>query len=245
MLASNSGRDPSAGRLAAAALLRGSFLFSGLDEDLLCKIIGLAVPKRYADGALLFSKGDEADGLLAVAGGQVRISVLSAAGKEILLNLLGPGAIFGEIGLLDGRPRTANAVAKGPLDVVLLRRRDFLPLLDQSPDLSRHIVALLCERLRWTSALIEDAAFLDLEGRLAKRLLLMADTYGRTVPGGVRIDVRISQQDLGQMVDASREKVNRRLHGLRQRGAIEIDDGHVVITDRHALERLANGAHLG
>ncbi len=243
MLASDTRPDPAAAQ-SASALLRGSFLFAGLEEDLLCRIIDLAVSKRYANGELLFSKGDEADGLLAVASGQVRISVLSAAGKEILLNLLGPGEIFGEIGLLDGRPRTANAVAKGPLDVVLLRRRDFLPLLDKSPDLSRHIVALLCERLRWTSALIEDAAFLDLEGRLAKRLLLMADSYGRPVPAGVRIELRLSQQDLGQMVDASREKVNRRLQGLRQRGVIEIDDGYVVITDRRALERLANGADL-
>ena len=244
MLASDTGDDPTAVR-SAAALLRGSFLFSGLDEDLVRRIIGLAVSKRYADGELLFSKGDEADGLLAVASGQVRISVLSAAGKEILLNLLGPGEIFGEIALLDGRPRTASAVAKGPLNVILLRRRDFLPLLDQSPALSRHIVALLCERLRWTSALIEDAAFLDLEGRLAKRLLLMADDHGKAVPTGVRIDLRLSQQDLGQMVDASREKVNRRLQVLRQRGAIAIDDGYVVITDRPVLERLANGADLG
>ena len=244
MLASDTGPDLASAQ-SASALLRSSFLFAGLEEDLLCRIIRLAVSKRYAEGELLFSKGDEADGLLAVARGQVRISVLSAAGKEILLNLLGPGEIFGEIGLLDGRPRTANAVAKGPLEVVLLRRRDFLPLLDQSPDLSHHIVALLCERLRWTSALIEDAAFLDLEGRLAKRLLLMAETYGRTVAGGVRIELRLSQQDLGQMVDASREKVNRRLHGLRQRGAIDIDDGYVVITDRQALERLAHGADLG
>ena len=244
MLARETGLDHTAGQPLASTLLRGSFLFSGLGEDLLCRIIRLAVTRCYVDGELLFSKGDAADGLLAVASGQVRISVLSAAGKEILLNLLGPGEIFGEIGLLDGQPRTANAVAKGPLEVVLLRRRDFLPLLDESPALSRHIVALLCERLRWTSALIEDAAFLDLEGRLAKRLLLMADTYGRTVPAGVRIELRLSQQDLGQMVDASREKVNRRLHGLRQRGAIDIDHGYVVITDRQALERLAHGADL-
>lgn len=233
-----------AGRDQALALFRGNRLLRGLEDELLRRISGFAVTKRYGDGALLFAKGDAAEGLFAVVSGQVRISVYSGAGKEVLLNLLGPGDSFGEIALLDGWPRTANAVAQGPLTVLLLRRSEFLRVVDREPRLARHVIELLCDRLRWVSGTVEDTAFLDLEGRLAKRLLHMAGVYGQPVADGRRLSIRISQQDLAMMVNASREKVNRKLRLLRRQDAIRMDRGHIVITDQDALERLAADADL-
>ena len=222
----------------ALDLIRKSFLFAGLPDALLAKAAAPAVTRTIEHGTRLFAKGDPADGLHGVLAGKVRISVQSAAGKEVLLNILEPGAFFGEIALLDGQPRTADASAIGKTTLVLLRRRDFLALLDREPAISRHLMELLCQRLRWTSALIEDGAFLDLSARLAKRLLRLADVYGKETDQGTRIALRLSQQDLGDMLGATREAVNKQLQALRRSNIVAFDPNGILLRDRAALENM-------
>src|SRR5262249_26345289 len=159
---------------------------------------GYARVERFRKGATIFHKGDPGSGLMAVLAGEVKISVPSAEGKEAVLNVIPAGSVFGEIALLDGRPRTADAVATEDCDVLVLDRREFVPLLRANPDLALRLMELLCGRLRRTSEQVEDVMFLDLEGRLAKALLRLAGEQGRG--GAPATQVRITQRELGQMI---------------------------------------------
>jgi CRP-like cAMP-binding protein len=222
----------------ASRILAGSFLFEDLDPVLLEQLSQRATVKRLADGELLFEKGDPADGLYAVEAGKIRISSLSGSGKEIVLNVLAPGAVFGEIALLDGEPRTASARAVGPTRILFISREDFFDIFDREAKLRRHITALLCRRLRWVSALLEDANFLDLTARLVKRLLWLAERHGGPDPDGIRIALPLSQQELGYMLGVTREAVNKKLRELEKSGLITRRDGRLVIRDEDGLKKI-------
>lgn len=226
-------------------LLADHFLFRDSPAASLGRILDLSVTREMADGEVLFLKGDEPDGLYGVLGGRVKICVDSGGGKEIILNILEAGEIFGEIALLDGEPRTADARAMGPASLLLLRRRDFLPYLERDPQLCLHLMTLLCRRLRWTSGLIEDAAFLGLPGRLAKRLLGLAQASGETTADGVAIGLRLSQHELGHMLGVTREAVNKVLQRWRRRGLVDMDQGHIVLRDTAALAAIVKDEGLG
>lgn len=226
-------------------LLADHFLFRDSPAASLGPILDLSVTREMADGEVLFLKGDEPDGLYGVLVGRVKICVDSGGGKEIILNILEAGEIFGEIALLDGEPRTADARAMGPASLLLLRRRDFLPYLERDPQLCLHLMTLLCRRLRWTSGLIEDAAFLGLPGRLAKRLLGLAQASGETTADGVAIGLRLSQHELGHMLGVTREAVNKVLQRWRRRGLVDMDQGHIVLRDTAALAAIVKDEGLG
>ncbi|AUG51359.1 Crp/Fnr family transcriptional regulator [Thalassospira marina] len=227
----------------ASRILAGSFLFEDLDPALLEQLSESATIKRLADGDLLFEKGDPADGLYAVEAGKIRISSLSGSGKEIVLNVLAPGAVFGEIALLDSEPRTASARAVGPTRLLYISRENFFEIFDRETELRRHITALLCRRLRWVSALLEDANFLDLTARLIKRLLWLAERHGGPDPEGIRIALPLSQQELGYMLGVTREAVNKKLRELEKAGLITRRDGRLVIRDKDGLaDLLANAS---
>jgi len=187
---------------------------------------------------MLFAKGDEGDALYGVIGGNIAICASGPAGKEVILSVMEVGDIFGEVALIDGLPRTADARALEPSDILMIRRRDFLPLLEREPKLCIHLLQLLCERLRQTNALVEDAAFLSLSARLAKRLLSLATLYGERTPDGVRIGLRLSQSSLAQMLGTSRESVNKHLQEWVRAGWIDVARSSVTIKDRAALEQV-------
>ena len=222
----------------ASRILAGSFLFEDLDPELLAQLSNQASVRRMDDGELLFEKGAPADGLYAVEAGKIRISTVSYTGKEIVLNVLAPGAVFGEIALLDGEPRTATARAVGPTRLLFISRDDFFEIFDREAPLRRHITALLCRRLRWVSDLLEDANFLDLTGRLVKRLLWLAERHGGPDPEGIRIALPLSQQELGLMLGVTREAVNKKLRDLEKRDLITRRDGRLVIRDTDGLKNL-------
>ena len=218
-------------------LLARHYLFRGVDPATMSRVGEMAVTKRLDRGERLFQKGDEGDALFGVLEGQVRISAPSLSGKEMILNLMEEGDIFGEIALLDGGDRTADATAMTRCELLMLRRRDFMQFLEREPKLAIHLLKLLCERVRWTSNLIEDAAFLPLPNRLAKRLLAIADIHGdERDDGSVRITSKISQSELGQMMGTARETVNRHLQAWRRQGWVDMEKNHIVILDRDALE---------
>jgi CRP-like cAMP-binding protein len=219
------------------SLLRRHFLFRDLDEDVLCRLEGLAAAARPVPaGGTIFLKGDEGDALYGVLSGRVRISTGSPSGKLVLLNIMEAGEIFGEIALIDGRPRTADATALTACELVALRRADFRAFLEREPLLAIHLLEMLCERVRRTSERIEDTAFLGVPARLAKRLLQMAEHDGAPAAGGgVRVAWPLSQGELGQMLGMSRESLNKRLHRWQARGWIAVDRRGVTIRDRGAL----------
>jgi CRP/FNR family transcriptional regulator, cyclic AMP receptor protein len=176
--------------------------------------------------------------MMAVLRGTVKISSLSVAGKEIVLNIIAAGEIFGEIALLDGEDRTADATAMTDCELLVVDRRDFLPLLENNPELSGMLLRVLCQRLRQTSAQVEDVIFRHLESRIAKSLLHLARSVGEHGADGRALGIRLSQQELGNIVGSSRESVNRQLQLWHKAGLVELAKGSIVIRDQTALERL-------
>lgn len=188
----------------------------------------------------VFHKSDEASVMLLVLSGHVLISSTSPEGKEVVLNLINPGEMFGEISLLDGRERTADATAIEPADILVVERRNVLPLLERNPSLCIAMIALLCSRLRATSAQVEDVTFLDLRARLAKKLYGFAQVYGQRSEStdGIaraRIGLRLTQRELGAMMGTSREAVNKQLRAWIEEGLLAVERGVITILDLDAF----------
>lgn len=211
-------------------------LFGNLPAADVDMLAGYARVERFRKGATIFHKGDTGGGLMAVLDGQVKISVPSAEGKEAVLNIIRAGQVFGEIALLDGQPRTADAVAMVDCDLLVLDRREFVPLLRANPDLALRIMELLCARLRRTSEQVEDVMFLHLEGRLAKALLRLSQDQGGGGTPSAR--VAITQRELGQMIGMSRESTNKQLQDWQRRGWVRLVKGGVELVDRDALQEM-------
>jgi CRP/FNR family cyclic AMP-dependent transcriptional regulator len=214
-------------------LLRNSALFARLPDDEIDAILKHAAIRRYDAHAQIFHKGDPGSTMMALLRGRVVITAPSSEGKEIILNIINEGEIFGEIALLDGKERTADATAMTDCELLVVTRRSFLPLLER-PNMVRELLSVLCERLRRTSEQVEDVLFLDVEARIAKTLLRLAEDDGVAFPGG-RVVLGMSQRELGNLVGASREKVNRQLQAWRRAGIISIEDGAIFIRDPAAL----------
>jgi len=215
-------------------------LFGELDPDVIDRIAGLSRPVTLSGDQTLFFKGDEGDALYGVRNGRIRISASDPEGKEIVINIMGPGDIFGEIALLDGRPRTADAMAMVPTELYQIRRADFVRLLEDEPELSTHLIELLCLRLRVTTELLEDSAFLSLPARLAKRLLALSE-YSEATDAGER-SIKISQAELGQLMGTSRESINKHLQAWRKEDWINLGRGRVSIVDPEALQDLVEAS---
>ncbi|MBL8700608.1 MAG: Crp/Fnr family transcriptional regulator [Alphaproteobacteria bacterium] len=213
-------------------------LFGNLPPEDIESIASYARVERFRKGATIFHKGDLGAGLMAVLLGEVKISVPSSEGKEAVLNIIRAGQVFGEIALLDGQPRTADAVAMSDCDLLVLDRREFVPLLRSNPDLALRIMELLCARLRRTSEQVEDVMFLHLEGRLAKALLRLSRDQGQ---GGESARcVAITQRELGQMIGMSRESTNKQLQDWQRNGWVKLVKGGVEIADPTALDAMTD-----
>ena len=200
------------------------------------ELLDHAHTRRYAPGAVVFRKDDPGDGLYGVLAGRIVVTVESAEGKELILNMFGPGEFFGEIALLDGKGRTATAVAREASELLFLSRADFLPFLQQRHEAAVRIIAFLCARLRRTTDLVEDSAFLNVSSRLAKQLAALAG--GGAVPPRT---IRLSQEELAHTLGVSREIVSRQLAVWREAGFVEIGRGRIVVRDGKALDRIVAG----
>jgi CRP/FNR family transcriptional regulator, cyclic AMP receptor protein len=223
---------------AGKMMLQGSPLFRGLPPATLERMAALATQRGYRRGEIVFSAGDAGDALFGVVSGRIRISSGNAAGREIFLNIMEPGDTFGEIALLDGGPRTATATAIEAAELVSIRREPFFDLLGREPKAALELLRLCGERLRWTSGLLEDAAFLDAPARLAKRLLSLGELHGEDSPGG-RL-VRISQEELASFLGVSRQAVNEQLQGWKAKGWVTLGRGTVAVRDAAALRSLVS-----
>lgn len=230
-------------------ILSGNQLLSSLQPSELEELLSLAAIEEYRANDVIFHKGDPGDRLYAILSGRVGISTVSREGKELFLNILDPGEVFGEIAVLDGHERTAGARAIKPTQLVGIGRGEFLAFLARHPKLCLRVIEVLCERLRWTSDTIENTIFLQIPRRLAKRILILVERMGRPVdPGdetaGVRIDMKLSQEDLGNMLGVTRESVNKGLRSLQQSGVISHEGGFLVVHDVETLRNLISNGEL-
>jgi CRP/FNR family cyclic AMP-dependent transcriptional regulator len=221
-------------------LLENHVLLGQLASGDLDKLVSYARVVRYRADDNIFLKGSPGTGMMAVIAGRVKITAPSPDGKEVILNLINPGEIFGEIALLDGKERTADAVALTDCELLVLERRDFLPFLNARPELCVRLLAILCERLRRTSEQVEEILFLELPGRFARSLLRLAQSHGEKVAGGTRITLPLSQREFGEMVGISREGINKQLHAWQREGWLSLEKGEIVIRNTAALKRAAD-----
>src|SRR6201995_1491751 len=190
-------------------------IFIDLDSealDQLCRYAKHTVLKR---GATIFSKGDPGNSLYAVVAGTVKISISSPDGRNAILNLIGPGETFGEMSVLDGQTRSADATANTNCEIYVIDRRDFLPFMRTQPALSMKFIELLCTRLRWTSDQVEQVILQDLPGRLAGALLRLSEKEKASSAGRA---IAITQQEISEMVGMTRESINKQLRAWAGRG---------------------------
>jgi CRP/FNR family transcriptional regulator, cyclic AMP receptor protein len=187
-------------------------------------------------GATIFAKGDPGTGLMAVLWGSVKISVPTADGREAVLNIINPGEIFGEMALLDGRPRSADAAAMDDCELMVIDRRDFIPFLREQPDIALKFIEILCARIRHTSEQVEDVMYLSFPGRLAKTLLQL--TGGPEAPAAHR-NIRITQRELSSIIGMSRESTNKQLRAWENRKWVRLQRGGIAVLNPAALAKLA------
>src|ERR1700683_4512526 len=218
------------------AVLRKHPVFCDLDSeafDQLCRYAKHAALKR---GATICSKGDPGNSLVAVISGTVKISVSSAEGRSAILNLIGPGEIFGEMSVLDGQPRSADATANTNCEIFIIDRREFLPFVRSQPALAMKFIELLCTRLRWTSDQVEQIILQNLPGRLASALIRLTEKH-KLAPGGRTIAV--TQQEISEMVGMTRESINKQLRIWASRQWVRLEHGAIVVLNEVPLQALA------
>ena len=217
------------------AVLRKHPIFCDLDSeafDQLCRYAKHAALKR---GATICSKGDPGNSLVAVISGTVKISVSSAEGRSAILNLIGPGEIFGEMSVLDGQPRSADATANTNCEIFTIDRREFLPFVRSQPALAMKFIELLCTRLRWTSDQVEQIILQNLPGRLASALIRLTEKH-KLAPGGRTIAV--TQQEISEMVGMTRESINKQLRIWASRKWVRLEHGAIVVLNAEPLQAL-------
>ena len=213
--------------------------FSKLSLPLREAILSRSIVRRLLDGALLGTRGSPADEWCGVAKGSVRVSSVSLSGKQVSLTYVEPGVWFGDIALFDGLPRTHDANAHGETTLLVVRKPDFREILAQHTELYEALLRLNCRRLRLMFDVVEDLNTRPLAARLAKQILLLARSYG--VPQGeeIRIGLQLAQEDLAQLLGASRQRVNQELKGFERDGAVRIEPTRLVVLSKEKLLAIA------
>lgn len=211
-------------------LLSGLELFAQMTNAELDRLVTVTSTRLYAAREVVFREGDSGDEAFAVVYGSLKVIASGADGQEAMLALMGAGETFGELAILDGKPRSATVAALEPTLLLVVDRLRFHALLKETPGLAYKALLVTASRLRRLSERVEDVEFLGLPARLAKKLVELADRYGKPESGGrVRIALRLSQRELGQLVGATRESVNKNLRLLVQHQLLELHKGHLII----------------
>ena len=218
------------------SVLRAHPIFCDLESDALDQLCRYAKHSKLKRGSTIFSKGDPGNSLFAVVSGTVKISNSSADGRSAILNLIGAGEIFGEIAVLDGQARTADATANTGCEIFAIDRREFLPFVRSQPALAMKFIELLCTRLRWTSDQVEQVILQNLPGRLAGALIRLTEKY-KLAPTGRTI--AITQQEISEMVGMTRESINKQLRSWAARNWVRLEHGAIVVLDTAPLQALA------
>lgn len=220
------------------AFLKNQTFFGGLPDAALTALIRKGHTRRFAKGEVIFHRGDPGDRLTVIVSGRVKITNLNADAREIVLNFLEAGDVNGEIAVIDGNERSANAIALEDCEVLVILARDLMPVLTAHSDVMLEIMQVLCHRLRALTAVVEDGT-LAMRGRVAKGLLRLAHQHGRTSRQGIRLELTLSQSDLGKYLGLSRENVSRQLRRLKDDKVITMEGARVIILDAAALATIA------
>jgi CRP/FNR family transcriptional regulator, cyclic AMP receptor protein len=218
------------------SVLRKHPIFCDLEPEALDQLCRYAKHTSLKRGATICSKGDPGNSLFAVISGTVKISISSPEGRNAILNLIGPGEVFGDIAVLDGQERTADATANTNCEIYIIDRRDFLPFVQSQPALAMKFIELLCGRLRRTSEQVEQLILQDLPGRLASALLGL--TEKRTLDSE-SWTIAITQQEISEMVGMTRESINKQLRAWAGRNWVRLEHGAIVVLDANSLRELA------
>ena len=222
-----------------AKLVQSIPLFATLEPEARALIARLIRVRRYSARQALFWEGEPGGALFVTLSGYLKAVTSGGEGKEVLLNVMGPGEVIGELSVLDGQPRSASVIALESCQLATIERAPLLEVMRASPNLAIGMVEVLAQRLRNMSKRCENISSMDISSRLADVLLTLAEKHGQRSGRDVRIPVRLSQQDLGSMVGATRESVNKQLRHWTQGGVLKQEAGRVIITDFEALRSLA------
>jgi CRP/FNR family transcriptional regulator, cyclic AMP receptor protein len=219
------------------SVLRKHPYFADLEPEAFDQLCRYAKHSTLKRGATLFSKGDQGISLYAVISGSVKISISSPDGRNAILNIIGPGEIFGEIALLDGGARSTDASANTNCELFTIDKREFIPFVRSQPTLAMKFIELLCTRLRWTSDQVEQIILQNLPGRLASALLRLTEKH-KLAPQGRTI--AITQQEISEMVGMTRESINKQLRAWAAREWVRLEHGLIVVLKAEPLQILAD-----
>ncbi|GAA3738584.1 Crp/Fnr family transcriptional regulator [Salinactinospora qingdaonensis] len=214
-------------------------LFEALDDDAAAALRNSISEVRLGRGQTLFSEGDAGDRLYVILNGKVKLTRTAADGRENLLSVLGPTEMFGELSLFDPRPRTASAIAVTDVLLAGLGHDDLRPFISSQPEVAIQLLRALATRLRRTNDVMADLVFTDVPGRVAKALLDLADRFGKEGEDGLHVHHDLTQEELAQLVGASRETVNKALAEFALRGWLRIEAKAVVLLDMERMRRRA------
>jgi len=220
-------------------VVRRAPLFAPLDDEAGRALLGEMSTTRLDRGDVLFREGDPGDSLYVISAGKVKLGRTSVDGRENLVAVLGPGEMFGELSLFDPGPRTMTATAVAETQVLGLGNDSLTGLLSGRPEVAKSLLAALAKRLRRTNAQLADLVFTDVPGRVAKALLDLSVRFGRPADGGILVSHELTQEELAQLVGASRETVNKALADFANRGWLRLEARAVLLLDVERLQRRA------
>jgi len=223
----------------AEDMLARAPLFRALDEADTRALRAGVSDVRFARGERVFDEGDDGDQLYVILDGKIKLTRTAADGRENLLSVLGPGEMFGELSLFDPRPRTASAIAVTDSRLAGLSHDYLRQWLSGRPEMALHLLRALAQRLRRANDVMADLVFTDVPGRVAKALLDLADKFGEESGTGLQVNHDLTQEELAQLVGASRETVNKALADFSARGWLQLHAKSVLILDRERLARRA------
>ena len=218
------------------SIVRKAPLFTALEESAALSLHASMDSVKISKGSILFAEGDEGDHLYVIVEGKIKLGPSSGDGRENLLSILGPGEMFGELSLFDPNPRTSTATAVTDAKLLSLGQTKLIPWLTENPRVSLNLLASLAQRLRRTNEAVGDLVFSDVPGRVAKALIDLGERFGKQTDEGLLVNHDLTQEELAQLVGASRETVNKALADFAGRNWLKLDGRAVLITD---LERLS------
>ena len=218
-------------------VVRKAPLFTALDDAAAASLRASMDSVKIAKGSVLFAEGDEGDHLYVIVDGKLKLGTSSGDGRENLLSILGPGEMFGELSLFDPGPRTSTATAVTDAKLLSLGQEKLIPWLATNPNVSLQLLARLAQRLRRTNEAVGDLVFSDVPGRVAKALIDLGERFGKQTDEGLFVHHDLTQEELAQLVGASRETVNKALADFAGRNWLKLDGRAVLITDFERLSK--------
>lgn len=210
----------------SAAFWRSFPIFEGFNKETLIEIAGIATWRKWSPGTVIFQRGDEGTYLIVLVSGRIKLSLITPQGKELSLRQLEAGSILGEMALLDGQPRSADATAVTATEGYVISKRDFIDILTRNPTAAQAIIHYLCTKLRETTEQLETIALYDLDARVARFFLAtLRNIHGEELPDSANLQLSLSQTEIRQHRRRQPAKINRSILALEEAGAIRRNDG--------------------